>query len=987
MSPISAESDQEDSDAELWKAFDDDTKFPSSNVLKRKRLFAAESTAYRGYRRVKQRRPAKSSIQFRTSSCRLDEAVTDPYIIAGFQTLEDEEAFRGISQLATGVIWETARLVSSERLTEARCDVLEGLQGSNADSVPRALQVLTKEQARGIEGDAAFSAERQAQCPWSELDREELALSADPLAGLGNCAEIEDGGYYGGKICFAGDIGLDKAGVVTILCKWASRFALGLSNSVPGPEIAPEHVEEIRDLGSSEGSNMTDGCGLSTPALHLKVRRMFNLESTPTALQMRYGGRKGMLLQFPGTNLDTVPKAAFRDPSQVKIRLGAQSQRHRANTTLDILRFSRTKTPTRISPEVIINLEHNGVPASVFLGLQERYLAAGVDDLVFWARTDYDGDNLDMFKLWSAVERSEGVHFARRVREDKGVARFRGLTSGYRDEMEEQHEEDEDEDGDLTGDRFDRVFHERSTAWWPDYISGCPSSLAETVMALLDAGFTPQSLPVLRDKLKQIALKKIKYRSHHFRYDVLQSASAFVVPDAWEVLGENEIHFKSSRREFNVGPDGLETDIILGDVLMTRNPCKVPTDVRKVKAVKKIELHDVVDVIVCSVKGSRRLIDYLAGGDYDGDTAVVIWDKSIVEPFRNAPERFSVEPRELAANFQRNDTSVSTFNINFSGTSEAEKVFELQSYLLGSLRNPSMIGRYSTFHDSSIVLNGYDHPETIMLAYKFCKILDSPKTGYLIKDHVYRNDLARPHGNPRGPKWKSKANESQFAHQSNRVPVQRRCTSAIPSLSRPFIMDVLQDEASRQEAVWLRSIEDLFRPFEQQSPHVLDDALADPWRKYASFADARAKEKDVGPRSDLGIIATHVQRLYVRHALVLSGRSAKELPSSPAKSLFTGKEITARQDALRTLSRDFASGPKLGELATMADEGLVARLRASYAYLYDFEKKVHADGWSRFPWNVAMGELCKIKASSLGSHKVVTTSFYERFRLSVKQMS
>lgn len=70
--------------------------------------------------------------------------------------------------------------------------------------------------------------------------------------------------------------------------------------------------------------------------------------------------------------------------------------------------------------------------------------------------------------------------------------------------------------------------------------------------------------------------------------------------DPYEVLGPDEIQIKSSRRNLT-GIDGLETDIILGDVLVisvvshynpslllmltyqiTRNPCKVPTDVRKV---------------------------------------------------------------------------------------------------------------------------------------------------------------------------------------------------------------------------------------------------------------------------------------------------------------------------------------------------------------------------------------------------------------------
>jgi hypothetical protein len=49
-------------------------------------------------------------------------------------------------------------------------------------------------------------------------------------------------------------------------------------------------------------------------------------------------------------------------------------------------------------------------------------------------------------------------------------------------------------------------------------------------MTLIDSGFTPQALPVLREKIKQIVLTKIKYRANNFKYDIAQSASAFVVP-------------------------------------------------------------------------------------------------------------------------------------------------------------------------------------------------------------------------------------------------------------------------------------------------------------------------------------------------------------------------------------------------------------------------------------------------------------------------
>ena len=50
--------------------------------------------------------------------------------------------------------------------------------------------------------------------------------------------------------------------------------------------------------------------------------------------------------------------------------------------------------------------------------------------------------------------------------------------------------------------------------------------------------------------------------------------------DPMGVLEEGEIYIRSSERL--LGVDGLETNVIVGDVLVTRHPCKVPTDVQKV---------------------------------------------------------------------------------------------------------------------------------------------------------------------------------------------------------------------------------------------------------------------------------------------------------------------------------------------------------------------------------------------------------------------
>jgi RNA-dependent RNA polymerase len=68
------------------------------------------------------------------------------------------------------------------------------------------------------------------------------------------------------------------------------------------------------------------------------------------------------------------------------------------------------------------------------------------------------------------------------------------------------------------------------SAWSPDLISGCPSSLEETIMVLLDSGFTPQNSAVLRERLKVVAETSTKNFMAKYRIDVQMSCSAFVVP-------------------------------------------------------------------------------------------------------------------------------------------------------------------------------------------------------------------------------------------------------------------------------------------------------------------------------------------------------------------------------------------------------------------------------------------------------------------------
>ncbi|KAF5357710.1 hypothetical protein D9758_007515 [Tetrapyrgos nigripes] len=726
-------------------------------------------------------------------------------------------------------------------------------------------------------------------------------------------------------------------------CKWSSRMALILSNSVPGPRLLQPNISTIPDIisisDSKEESNMTDGCGVANLALQKVIRDQIGLQEIPTAFQCRVAGGKGMLL-LDRNWLCNSPSLSLRNPSQIKIQyIRATEAMDPSHLTLDLLRFAQVKTPGRLSAEVIINLEYNGVPAQHFVDLSKQAMTDLVTSLTTWEGKDA------MFNLWRSVERTECVVSARRSRESVTDGRLKGFMDLKEDDMKD----DENADNDKTD--------QHSSAWWPDPVSGCPSSLAETVMTVLDAGFMPQGCPYLMDKLKQVLKYQINHLMNKFRFEIEQSATAFAVPDIYGVLGPDEIHFKSSRREF-LTPDG-HYDLIIGDVLITRSPCKVPSDV---KAVSHPDLSGLVDVVVCSVTGPRRLLDYLGTGDYDGDRVTVIWDQVLVKPYENANDEFSLPPAGLDDCFELQDEMVSDI---LNNSRRSDRTDRLQNYLLGSLRTPSIVGEMSSCHDRAVYYEGYGHPEAHKLAYVTTTVLDGAKSGHKIKADVQKTYKTKYDKEECPLRWKEERkvdqrDKQQFVSHSNRVVHLRKR----PKELGPFIMDTIQETTLKDGREWLLKAE---KEFFRTSSIKPDEDLLEPYKYVKRVADER---QDANYLSDLELIAKHVRSVYRKY-------------SQKKGTSFSNKHIVHRQDDLRSCSKEFASFPKPEDLKTIMDNATIARLRASYAYHFDvFEREPERSvRWSRFPWDMALRELCAIKVRALGPWKASTQSFYERFKL------
>ncbi|KAL4195638.1 hypothetical protein AMTRI_Chr05g74250 [Amborella trichopoda] len=164
---------------------------------------------------------------------------------------------------------------------------------------------------------------------------------------------------------------------------------------------------------------------------------------------------------------------------------------------------------------------------------------------------------------------------------------------------------------------------------------------ANTAAIMLSAGFTPQTEPHLREMLSCIRAAQLG--------DLLAKARIFNPDGRWlmgclDELGELEHgqcfiqvsspslencfikHGKSfSKRKHNV-------KVITGTVVVAKNPCLHPGEIRVLEAVDVPGLHHLVDCLVFPQKGDRPHTNEASGSDLDGDTYFVTWNETLVPP-------------------------------------------------------------------------------------------------------------------------------------------------------------------------------------------------------------------------------------------------------------------------------------------------------------------------------------------------------------------
>ena len=157
-------------------------------------------------------------------------------------------------------------------------------------------------------------------------------------------------------------------------------------------------------------------------------------------------------------------------------------------------------------------------------------------------------------------------------------------------------------------------------------------------------------------------------------------------------------------------------EVITGPVLMYRNPCLHPGDLRVVMAVDKLELRHLVNVLVLPVDtNGYSLAMACSGGDLDGDMFALIWDERIVPPKDRVFEHLDYDKiaREASETISEEDLTCS-----------------LAVFYRRVISN-DVLGRVAHLHLAICdqLVGGAAHPLAVDVAKSQSLAVDFPKTG------------------------------------------------------------------------------------------------------------------------------------------------------------------------------------------------------------------------------------------------------------------
>ncbi|GBC02694.1 hypothetical protein RclHR1_04760009 [Rhizophagus clarus] len=527
--------------------------------------------------------------------------------------------------------------------------------------------------------------------------------------------------------------------------KFFSRVSLGFSNSTPSIIFEPKEIRYVKDITINDCC-YTDGCAAISPAAMKEVGEILGCHETPSAIQGRIGGAKGVWYIDPHKDFSGNKWIEIRE-SQIKYKHNFDSNFIHLRT-LEVLHVACSPTsPGTLNSQFIRVLYDNGVSVGVFCTKIKNYIekvkyeVVGCEDprsLITWVTK-----NTNVMR-----KRLECLH----------------------DHFKEESD-DENNEIDSSVDLGSEIYA----------MSGFPNSPSEKCIQMLQAGFTPSTCPYLAKNLKIVLSLTLKSLFTKYRISIPSSRFLICIADPTKTLKPGEVFIQLNSGAGRDESTGLPFGIIEGEVILARNPSNLSSDIVKVKAVKNVNLCNYYNVVVFPVNVDSNdnvpLATRLSGGNYDGDKIFCCWDLEIVKDYKNSP----LPPLDSRV---RNafDENKDSLDYLLSSTDSGSKLQEiiLDSYFK-DLETPR--GLYDYWHRLQSEIS---NEESIYLAQMCAQLIDSTEQGLIIKPSVQKRD-SEIFGKLSVPYWMGKDHNSF----KNRSKIKRQEGTCRDNFGIKSIMDML----------------------------------------------------------------------------------------------------------------------------------------------------------------------------------------------------
>ncbi|KAL9598675.1 MAG: hypothetical protein Q9219_004344 [cf. Caloplaca sp. 3 TL-2023] len=512
--------------------------------------------------------------------------------------------------------------------------------------------------------------------------------------------------------------------------KFFTRLALGVSQTSPSVQFQPGQIVRSDDAFADapvmrrintarshekktkrrpvqlKSAVMNDGCSRISRAAAKAIARSLNLDHTPSIMQGRIAGAKGVWMvdtldeTIPGPDGDFWIEIT---DSQLKFEASGEDELYPdpERVKFEVHSFARPLIQANLNFQLMPILADRGVPFEVFSSLLETDLTSKVAEL--------------------AAAMDSGFAIRKWNHDVNSVTAADRIVYGI--EMR----------------------------------GGLPHSLPEKINWFVEHGFEPKDCCRLKDFLYKAIADYCLRLENRMNIGVAKSTYAYMVADPLAVLEEGEVHVAFS------APFDQEMMLHDIDLLVARLPASLPSDIQKVRAVFKLELRGFRDVIVFPSKGDRSLAEKLSGGDYDGDRAWICWEPLIVSPFQNATFVSNAAPLSEYG-IVTDPTQVSDFIRSEDYTTRFLRHafdFTLQPNLLGICT--------SYFESLCYSKDSISHPSAIKIASLLGHLVDRAKAGIIFDEKIW-HEFLRKERLPRNlPKPAYKDKERAVQHKSTNL--------------------------------------------------------------------------------------------------------------------------------------------------------------------------------------------------------------------------